>query len=101
MTDEKPTLDQKWNLLVQEQWGKDLTDQDQEDLWVLIQQPCFVRAAIAIMGQADMQKNSLLQMNLGDPAQCHMATKIQGSVIATLQVFNKLTSFCKEKANEK
>ena len=100
MTEPKQTLEERWNLMIQEQGGKDLTEQDQEDLWRILQSPVFVRAAVLVMQGAELEKNQLLQLNLGDPVQAHLGSKVQGSVIAQMNVFNKLIAYCKEKEKE-
>ncbi len=97
MTDQKLTLEERWNLLLTEQYGKEMDESDSEKLWELVQNPVFVKAAVSIMDKANKLKDNLLQLSLGDPVQVAVASKLQGQVVATMMVFNDLITYCKEK----
>lgn len=97
MTEPKQTLDERWNQLLKEQYGKELTDSDAEELWVLLQNPAFVRAALTVMGGLELLKENLLRLNFGDPTQANLGSRVQGEVVATMNVFSRLISYSKEK----
>lgn len=97
MENPKSSLDERWQLLIAQAMGSDLTEEEQVELGEVLCNKAFVKAASIVMLNAEHQKNQLMKLNFGDEVQRTTASQIQGKVTGMEAVFGLLLSYAKDK----
>lgn len=101
MDQQKPTLDQRWQLMIAQAMGHELTNDECVELTQLMLHPTLVKAMATVLLRCDTMKNQLLAMNFGNEEHRAMASKLQGQIVGINEAYNLLLSFCQEKEETK
>lgn len=96
MTDTR-TQSEKYDQLIGGTAAFAWTVADRLELWQLLCNPLLLRAFKDLLGTTDDMKNRILGLKLGDPAQAHAASHLQGTINGRIEVISQLIDMSLDK----